>query len=140
MGPATPITLGDRERTLRFGLRNCRLATQMLQAYIPQGAAKLDIGQAALLLLRGDQDAILVFLWQGLLHESERLTVNQVERWLEHEMDAKRSMEEFSRPILDALKAAGLITINYRPGVEEEDAEPSAVTRPLIRAVESPRD
>lgn len=124
MGPSVPVKLDLKAepRYLRFGYRNARLAVSGLQGVMPQQRSeKLTLGDAALLVLRQDQDAVLVFLWHGLRHDNETLKFDQVERWLERELDAGRDMSEFSLPILEALKEAHLITINYKPTVQDHD-------------------
>ena len=141
MGPSVPVTLDHREYFLRFGYRNSRLAVSAMQGAMPQRTEKLTIGDFALLVMRQDQDAVLVGLYRGLNHqERETVKLEQVERWLENAFDAGRDMSEFSLPILEALEQAHLVTINWKPTVkpEENGAEVGAFIDPLARRSSGP--
>jgi hypothetical protein len=137
MGPSVPVSLDNRDYFLRFGYRNSRLAVSAMQAAMPQRTEKLTIGDFATLVMRQDQDAVLVGLYRGLNHqERETVKLEQVERWLENAFDAGRDMSEFSIPILEALEQAHLVSINWKPTVKEEEAKPEvgAFIDPLRRA------
>jgi len=137
MGPSVSVTLDNREYFLRFGYRNSRLAVSAMQAAMPQRTDKLTIGDFATLVMRQDQDAVLVGLYRGLNHQDrETVKLEQVERWLENAFDAGRDMSEFSIPILEALEQAHLVSINWKPTVKEENDKPEvgAFVDPLRRA------
>src|SRR4029077_19545396 len=136
MGPSVPVTLNKREYFLRFGYRNSRLAVSAMQNAMPQRTDKLTIGDFANLVMRQDQDAVLVGLYRGLNHEDrETVKLEQVERWLENAFDDGGDMAEFSIPILEALEKAHLVSINWKPTVKEEEATPEvgAFIDPLRR-------
>lgn len=124
MGPSVPVTLDNREYFLRFGYRNSRLAVAAMQNAMPQRTDKLTVGDFATLVMRQDQDAVLVGLHRGLNHgEREEIKIDQVERWLEHGLDAGRDMSEYSIPVLEAMKQANLITLNYKTNVQDAEEE-----------------
>jgi hypothetical protein len=128
MGPSVAVTL-DKERFLRFGYRNSRFACSALQNVMPARAEKLSIGDASMLVLKPDQDAVLVFLYRGLNWDGEdKIKMDQIERWLENALDAKRDLSEFSLPILEALKQAGLVTLNYKTSTQDDSATNGAPT------------
>jgi len=123
MGPSVSIIL-DKQRYLRFGFRSSRLLVSALQNAMPQRADKLTIGDVAMLVLRQDQDAVLAAVHRGLNHEDrDTIKFDQVERWLEHAMDEGRDMSEFSLPVLEAMKQANLITLNYKTNVQDAEEE-----------------
>jgi hypothetical protein len=94
MGPSVSVTL-DKERYLRFGFRNSRLAVSALQNAMPARAEKLNISDVGMLVLRQDQDAILVCLYRGLNHEDRETVKLDAKGGLAH-MRCRPRMSEFS--------------------------------------------
>lgn len=115
------ITLGGKERRLLYTISNTRLATAALQRFLPDGAAKLTYADAAMLVLRGDLDAVLLFLQAGFQHSDQHLELREVEKWVDKEVREGRKIADIGRPILEALKASNLIDIVYEPSKPEGD-------------------
>lgn len=114
-GPAVEIVIAGQHQHIRYNVRTSRMATNTLQnVFLPKNADKLDVGGAATLVARGDQDAIIVFLHAGMAYDNERLLMSEVERMCERHVDGGGDLGDFVQPILDALHAARLIKVNYR--------------------------
>ena len=133
MGRLVPIQL-DREHGLLFNISNTRLATATLQRFMPAGSDKLTYAQAAMLVLQNDLDAICIFIQAGLQHEDKDLELRTVEKWLDAELRAGRKVAEFSRPILEALKASNLVDIVYTPTSPAASDASGGESRPTVPA------
>ena len=118
---------------LAYTTNSVRLATAALQRLMPPGTAKLTYEQAAGLVLQNDLDAICFFIQAGLQHRDKDLELRQIEALLDRERKAGRTIVEFSRPILQALKDGGFVDIVYAPTVDAEDG----ADRPTERAPSS---
>lgn len=132
-GRLTPIKL-DRERGLLFSVSNTRLATQTLQRFLPPGSDKLTYAGAAMLVLQNDLDAICLFIQAGLQHEDKDLDLRQVERWVDNGLREGRRIADYSRSILEALKASNLVDFVYTPANPED----AGSDRPTIQKVVTP--
>jgi len=140
MGRLVPIQL-DRERGLLFSVGTTRLATATLQRFLPAGSDKLKMADAAFLVFQHDLDAICIFIQAGLQHEDKDLELRKIESWIDKGLREGRKVADYSRPILEALKAANLIDIVYQPagvdGAEGGEGDRPTTGREEIRVSSS---
>ena len=58
----------------------------------------------------------------------DKIKMDQIERWLENALDAKARPLGVLLPILEALKQAGLVTLNYKTSTRDDSATNGAPT------------
>lgn len=117
----TPIKL-DKDRTLLYRFGDLKDARRVLG-----GKSTTEI---SMMILGADADAIATLLWVGLRHEDPALgrDVNKVDDAIEKYLADGGQLYDLTTPILDALKAKGIIpkTFAERAAAERE----SSASRP----------
>lgn len=106
------VELGGKERQLRFDFN----AVADLEDHFGKGIASvMSEEQVGFRTIRA-------LYWAGLKWRNHRLTVEKVGEWLQDELEAGSSFESLLNPIIEAMKAGGLLGTTEEE-VSKEDEE-----------------
>lgn len=93
------VELGGVERKLRYDFN----AIVELEEYFGKGiGAILNEEQVGFRVMRA-------MYWAGLKTYNRKLTIEQVGKWLQEEVESGKGLDELFEPVTEALKASGLL-------------------------------
>lgn len=104
------IELGGAKRRIRFDFN----AVVELEEYFNKGiGAILNEEQVGFRVMRA-------MYWAGMKTYNRKLTIEQVGKWLQEEVEGGKGLDELFEPVTEALKASGLLG---EADDEQEDGE-----------------
>lgn len=143
-GRLTKLHLNGRDLGLLYTYSSVRLGVRMLQQFCPPAQPKLTLGQAGMLLLQGDQDAVNVFIQAGVQHDPQLKEIEgaDIDKWLdkavrkpEHGGEG-RKIGDIAKVILTALRDGGFVDLIYEDR-SLTDGEAENGTRPIVAVREA---